>query len=332
MSRVGIERSASSTSTLSCITVDNDSHTSSMESSSTPPTSVNDAGSTVSAGGTKDDETSGASGRARRSRHSTINYNENALAGSRRTPIRRKPVQTPAKKDSEETLVPGMDKDAQQLVEDSIQVLDLDWSVDAMPGEDVKQPLLGNKPKARLPAAKETIANASSALQKTASVLGKRSRDAVGAGLGKLQGLGKRRTLRPRVQLPAESQEPAAAPSKKVKLSKEEAGDEPEAKPASSRKASNKQLTKTWLSQGLYVGQDPDFDPRLTNAKNQQKRAHTGGEVPKQRKILPLPMFAGKRLLENGRNFRLPFDVFSPLPPGQPKPEEWKKTQKSKQL
>jgi hypothetical protein len=41
-------------------------------------------------------------------------------------------------------------------------------------------------------------------------------------------------------------------------------------------------------------------------------------------------MFAGERLLKNGRDFKLPFDVFSPLPPGQPKPDEWKKVNRSK--
>jgi histone-lysine N-methyltransferase ASH1L len=40
-------------------------------------------------------------------------------------------------------------------------------------------------------------------------------------------------------------------------------------------------------------------------------------------------MFAGERLLKMGRDFELPFDIYSPLPPGQPKPNEWRKTNKS---
>jgi histone-lysine N-methyltransferase ASH1L len=40
-------------------------------------------------------------------------------------------------------------------------------------------------------------------------------------------------------------------------------------------------------------------------------------------------MFAGERLLQTGRDFQLPFDIYSPLPPGQPKPNEWRKTNKS---
>lgn len=88
---------------------------------------------------------------------------------------------------------------------------------------------------------------------------------------------------------------------------------------------------KRWLSQGLYVGQDPDFDPRLTTAKNKLKKANTKHDVLQRRSVLPMPMFAGQRILETGRDYKLPFDLFSPLPGGQPKPDEWKKTHKSKQ-
>ena len=89
------------------------------------------------------------------------------------------------------------------------------------------------------------------------------------------------------------------------------------------------QRVKRWLSQGLYVGQDPDFDARLSETKNKLRRASRGGQTQSQRTYLPLPMFAGQRNLERGRDFKLSFDIFSPLPPGQPKPEEWRKTQKS---
>ena len=85
---------------------------------------------------------------------------------------------------------------------------------------------------------------------------------------------------------------------------------------------------KIWLSHGLYIGQNRNFDARLTETKNKLK--HNGKVADYQRSILPMPMFAGQRTLEMGRDFRLPFDVFSPLPPGQPKPEEWKRTRKSK--
>ena len=79
---------------------------------------------------------------------------------------------------------------------------------------------------------------------------------------------------------------------------------------------------KVWLTQGLYIGQE--VDPRLEKVYGKRSSAHS-----QQRKFLPLPMFAGARLLELGRDFKLPFDVFNALPRGQPKPEDWKKTHKS---
>ncbi|KAI1621192.1 histone-lysine N-methyltransferase ASH1L [Exophiala viscosa] len=81
---------------------------------------------------------------------------------------------------------------------------------------------------------------------------------------------------------------------------------------------------KKWLSTGLYAGQ-----PRIsTENKNKRKSVGTS-EPPRENKALPLPMYAGERLLKQGRDFKLPFDIFSPLPSGQPKPDEWKKVNKN---
>ncbi|KAK5207434.1 hypothetical protein LTR41_007003 [Exophiala xenobiotica] len=85
---------------------------------------------------------------------------------------------------------------------------------------------------------------------------------------------------------------------------------------------------KKWLSSGLYAGQSRVFDGRLNESKNRRKSTQTAEPV-KDNKVLPMPMFAGERLLKQGRDFKLPFDVFSPLPPGQPKPDEWKKVNKN---
>ncbi|KAL4759825.1 putative histone-lysine N-methyltransferase (Ash1) [Aspergillus foveolatus] len=86
---------------------------------------------------------------------------------------------------------------------------------------------------------------------------------------------------------------------------------------------------KRWLTHGLYSGQE------YTNLRPSQKRtekrrkSHNTSQPNHQRKYLPLPMFAGERLLQTGRDFQLPFDIYSPLPPGQPKPNEWRKTNKN---
>lgn len=90
---------------------------------------------------------------------------------------------------------------------------------------------------------------------------------------------------------------------------------------------------KKWLTKGLYAGQDApaDFTSGLSTADKkklaQLPELRTRG---KPNKVLPLPMFAGLRTLINGRDFKLPFDVCNPLPPGQPKPDEWRKMTKSK--
>lgn len=88
---------------------------------------------------------------------------------------------------------------------------------------------------------------------------------------------------------------------------------------------------KKWLISGLYAGQQRTFDP--TKSESQNKRKSTGTAEPsaalQENSTLPLPMFAGARLLETGRDFRLPFDIFSPLPSGQPKPDEWRRVNKN---
>ncbi len=87
---------------------------------------------------------------------------------------------------------------------------------------------------------------------------------------------------------------------------------------------------KKWLGSGLYVGQPRTFNPKVSESKNKRKSTSAITLVETENKVLPLPMFAGDRLLTQGRDFKLPFDVFSPLPPGQPKPDEWRKDNKNR--
>lgn len=91
--------------------------------------------------------------------------------------------------------------------------------------------------------------------------------------------------------------------------------------------------TKHWLDKGLYAGQETPRDPSqgLTPAEK-KKMAQIPELKPSGRinKALPLPIFNGMRLLIQGRDFKLPFDVCNPLPPGQPKPEHWTRISKSK--
>jgi histone-lysine N-methyltransferase ASH1L len=177
------------------------------------------------------------------------------------------------------------------------------------------------------------LEKASDFVEKAGSVLGKRSKDMMEKG----QNLDRRASLRPRnVVAPKEeraslaSSEPPAAKKRRVSESdlpsKIKAIDE---STAQSDTAANEPRfkPKRWLSHGLYTGQEYTTARPSQNRNKNAKRRSQG--IPSQRRLLPMPMFAGDRLLQLGRDFQLPFDIYSPLPPGQPKPDEWRKTNKS---
>ncbi|THC98041.1 hypothetical protein EYZ11_002467 [Aspergillus tanneri] len=168
-------------------------------------------------------------------------------------------------------------------------------------------------------------------VDRASSVLGKRSRDITEKG----KDLGRRASLRPRhVAAPKEehvsstANEPHVAKKRrvsesdllsKVKENEETAQDTPVTTIVKHR-------AKRWLAHGLYTGQEPTESRPLQSRSRSAKRK---SQSAPQRRLLPLPMFAGDRLLKQGRDFQLPFDVFSPLPSGQPKPNEWRKTNKN---
>lgn len=98
-------------------------------------------------------------------------------------------------------------------------------------------------------------------------------------------------------------------------------------RPVDSKSQDKKKPTKVWLEKGLYAGNTSTFDPKASGLKNRQRREAQFGsldELEQKGTFMSLPMFAGDELLKRGRHFKLPFDVFSPLP-REPKPEEWKK-------
>ena len=99
---------------------------------------------------------------------------------------------------------------------------------------------------------------------------------------------------------------------------------------ASIRRTIRPPREKKWLNSGLYAGQPRSFNPKVSESKNKRKSTSAASILShKENTVLPLPMFAGERLIKQGRDFKLPFDVFSPLPAGQPKPDEWRKSNKN---
>ncbi|GLA12489.1 hypothetical protein AnigIFM62618_008434 [Aspergillus niger] len=176
---------------------------------------------------------------------------------------------------------------------------------------------------------------ASGLVGRATSVLGKRSRDKV----EKSSGPDRRASLRPRNVAAPKEEPPAPTPSapapKKRRVSesdlpsKVESTEEPPQEQSAPAEPVPRLKRKLWLAHGLYTGQEHTDSPPVQSRNRSRRKSHPQSQTQSQRKLLPLPMFAGDRLLKNGRDFQLPFDVFSPLPPGQPKPDEWRKTNKN---
>ena len=319
-------RDSASTPSIARNTANSDSTPPSL----TPATSNTDAASVSTDATPKAATSSRSSKRLQHVRSSIGSYNENVLSGTAKHGRKRK-AEGGGRNVSDETLV-NIGDSQERFVQESVQLLDRDWTLGALPGENLKKSMEANRVvKKRRSTRLEILEKASDMVEKTKSVLGKRGRETIEVGIEKLQALkgDKRASLRPRETETSSKEEPSKKRARfsdvtdLVSKSMFTTAAEPD------RKATRTASTKRWLSQGLYVGQDPDFDPRLTETKNKAKKATIRRSIGGQREILPLPMFAGQRTIEMGRNFRLPFDVFSPLPVYQPKPEEWKKTHKS---
>lgn len=97
--------------------------------------------------------------------------------------------------------------------------------------------------------------------------------------------------------------------------------------------ASKGRRAKKYLDRGLYAGQDLPLHITMGLTNAEKKKLSQIPELSRPappNKILPLPIFNGMRLLLNGRDFKLPFNICNPLPPGQPKPDEWRKMTKNR--
>lgn len=246
-------------------------------------------------------------------------------------------------------------KNASRLVRDGIDALDLQWSPKALSKSRSQIGFGGSSKKSNQQ--KEAARRATRAsgekiesLTKKLSVLGKRSRKTFEEGLGGLT-----RAARELKRL-ADTNEFAGIDTKPVihevwsngklvvpesprkKRKAEEAAKkkaEEDAEPVEKKKAEAKpdirKKGKVWLNKGLYAGQTQNFDWFKDSSLQAQKDMETVAPY-KPNGFMPLPMWHGQRLLHTGRDFKLPFDVCSPLPPGQPKPDEWRKTSSSKHI
>jgi len=131
-------------------------------------------------------------------------------------------------------------------------------------------------------------------------------------------------------RLSSSMQSAPSVPAKRSRNARGNTSDEGHEEEEEEEKEYVKPKTKQWLKQGLYVGQDRLFDPRLSESRN---RARRKSRAEKESTALPLPIFAGEKMLEgdpcrNYRDFKLPFDVYNPLP-RKVKVDGWVKLNKS---
>ncbi|KAI9927971.1 hypothetical protein MW887_002823 [Aspergillus wentii] len=176
------------------------------------------------------------------------------------------------------------------------------------------------------------LGKASDLVDRASSLLGKRSRDMIDKGkeIGRRASLRPRNVVTPKEESTSAANEPPAAKKRRVSdselLSKSKSREDSKIEEDAPPKPVLEHKRKRWLAHGLYTGQEhTDARPSQNRNRNTKRRS----ESKPQRRLLPMPMFAGDRLLKSGRDFQLPYDIFSPLPPGQPKPDEWRKTNKN---
>jgi histone-lysine N-methyltransferase ASH1L len=357
-----LTRASSSDSINSVITVDNASNA--QSSSSTPPTSIGDSASISSTSLKLEDALSTPSvdsgGRTRRARTSVGTYNVKVLSGTaihaprkfckeRETgnEMRRRTISGDTLVDalaSGNTSTESIRKDAGRLVREGIAALDLEWSVKHLPKSSSQ---IGLVESPRKSAKQQDITRRKStrstgekleSLTKKLTVLGKRKfEDGLAKAKRDLRNLADTKEFAKIDTEPVVHevwsrgklvvQEP---PKKKKKI--EEAAQKPKpAEPKSAeKKKSGGKKQKVWLNKGLYAGQEAEKFDWFSNYTAKEKEQMDGAQPFKENKYFPMPMWHGQRLLHVGRNFKLPFDVCSPMPPGQPKPDEWRKTSSSK--
>ena len=221
----------------------------------------------------------------------------------------------------------GNHKSGEMMLKEGMQALDADWEIGSMPGDGLQLPTKEEEPQRRKSTRMDLLNPASTFMDKTSSVLGKRSREAIEAGMEKLVVLkgDKKRSRNDATKLDSQPLQGSTKRARaSVAVSQEESAPHSEIQSSPAKKR-----PKTWLSQGLYAGQDPDFNPRLTETKNRMKKALASHKDGRRSAFMPLPMFAGGRALMKGRDFELPYNVYGPLPFKPPQPDAWKKTSKS---
>ncbi|KAF3349007.1 hypothetical protein VD0002_g7883 [Verticillium dahliae] len=293
-----------------------------------------------------------AAGRARRARVSNPVYNLSQLSGTAAKGNGRR------KRASLGDALSTTPRSSDPLVRDGIDALNLQWSMQGLktPGKSAQEK--PSTPRTTRASARDAPAKVD-VLTSKATSLGKRGRKAFEQGIGKVS----RELLRLRdtnefakvetkpvyhtiwangklvtpeelengpARKKAKTKVPSEVEKAKVDETKKDGEKSEETLELHTRKG---RRVKRWLAKGLYAGQDTPLDLNEGLGLAEKKKLAQIPELAasgRVNKALPLPMFNGLRTLINGRDFKLPFDVCNPLPPGQPKPEHWTKISKNR--
>ncbi|EKD21480.1 uncharacterized protein L3040_006140 [Drepanopeziza brunnea f. sp. 'multigermtubi'] len=249
----------------------------------------------------------------------------------------------------------AIEKDEGQTVSKGIDALDLQLSKKALPKpkSQMSPPSSPKKTKKQLDLERRKSTRSAAgevlgSLTKSVSVLGKRGRQVVEDTMPSTRAQRELRNLADTKEYAKIDTDPVIlevwsngklvkpeTAREKKKREKAEAEKEAAAKvkdivepPVEQKPNPSSKKRKVYLSKGLYAGQERDigiFD--WFKGSSRRLREEMENVAPfRPNGFMPLPMWHGQRLLQVGRDFKLPFDVCSPLPPGQPKPDEWRKT------
>lgn len=221
----------------------------------------------------------------------------------------------PAKK-SRSSLQDGDTKQPSPPLSDVIQIRDVSETV------NVKSDDTGHRRRSSRLSMIGTSPKPAMSMETPNRTVGKRSHEVMNTGSRSVN-----------AKLGSSSSETKQQSMKRAKVSKKRgeeeedvSSDDSEISDEDSLKAQPPKKKKIWAIQGLFMGETEDFDPRR---RTKRGRLSGAGELPNKRKpALPLPIFHGRALMDNRRDFKLPFNVFSPSP-YKAHPPGWKSLSRS---
>jgi histone-lysine N-methyltransferase ASH1L len=332
-----------------------DSSSNLASSSSTPPTTIADTASIHSDTPKQDvitvaDDAADAdalipSARSRRARVSAPVYNLSQLSGTAGHGKRRSRGDVVADRNRRNaSSLSNSPTAANTAVREGIDALNLQWSPARLDTPRGRRQLVESPRSLRTSSRRAPVAAISTKL----TAMSKKGRKAVDTSVAKMS-----RELR-RLQDTKEfshideqpivhtvwangkfidpKKEAAEARKKAKQAEKEQKEKEANPEPAEPITNMRKRRVKKYLDKGLYAGQDVPKDPLKGLTPTEKKKLIEFPELKPSTRVntaMPQPLFTGLRTLIAGRDFKLPYHICNPLPPGQPKPDEWKKMTKS---